>query len=86
MYIREPIMKDVSISELRQQLPTYLARVERGERLRVTNRGRAIAEISPPSQPAEAAVQARARLAGSVLRFDRPTEPVLDPSKWDRER
>lgn len=79
-------MTDVNITELRQQLPTYLARVERGERLRVTNRGRVIAEIAPPSEPVDAAEQARARLAGSVLRFDKPTEPVLDPSEWDRER
>ena len=25
---------------------------------------------------------ARARLCGSVLKYDRPTEPVIDPREW----
>lgn len=79
-------MTEVNITELRQQLPAYLARVQRGERVRVTNRGRVIAEITPPTEPADLVAQARARLAGSVLRFDDPTDPVLDPSKWDADR
>jgi prevent-host-death family protein len=76
-------MKEVNVTELRRQLPAYLARVQRGEHVRVTHRGQVIAEITPPAEPANAAAQARARLAGSVLRFDAPTEPVLEPSKWD---
>lgn len=76
-------MTDVSVTELRQQLQSYLARVQRGERVRVTHRGRVVAELSPPSSPADAAARARARLAGSVLRFDDPFAPVLDPSRWD---
>jgi prevent-host-death family protein len=79
-------MADVNVTELRQNLPAYLARVRRGERLRVTTRGRAIAEIVPPSgEPGEAAA-ARARLRGSVLKVDRPTAPVLDPASWDVNR
>ena len=26
---------------------------------------------------------ARARLRGSVLRYERPTEPVINPREWD---
>jgi antitoxin (DNA-binding transcriptional repressor) of toxin-antitoxin stability system len=60
--------------------------VRRGERLRVTTRGRAIAEIVPPSTGARESDAARARLRGSVLQVDRPTDPVLDPGEWDVNR
>lgn len=79
-------MKDVNVTELRQNLPAYLAKVKRGERLRVTSRGKVIAELTPPA-PSDGEVRAaRARLRGSVLRFDRPTEPVFDPDEWDVNR
>jgi len=79
-------MKDVKITELRQHLPEYLARARRGERLRVTSRGKAIAEISPPSPVPGEAAAARARLRGSVLRYDRPLDPVLSPEEWEANR
>jgi len=40
-------MRHVKVSRLRQDLPAYLAKVARGERVRVTLRGKAIAEIVP---------------------------------------
>jgi antitoxin (DNA-binding transcriptional repressor) of toxin-antitoxin stability system len=67
-------------------LPEYLARVRRGERLRVTSRGKVIAEISPPSIPQDQTRAARARLRGSVLRYERPLDPVIDPKDWDANR
>jgi antitoxin (DNA-binding transcriptional repressor) of toxin-antitoxin stability system len=79
-------MKDVKVTELRQKLPQYLAKVRRGERVRVTSRGKVIAEISPPSAPKDEARAARTRLRGSVLRYDRPLDPVVDPKDWDANR
>ena len=79
-------MKDVNVTELRQNLPEYLARVQRGERLRVTNRGHAIAEIAPPSASLEEAQAARARLRGSVLRYERPLDPVFSPEEWEMNK
>ena len=38
----------VGVGELRQNLSRYLRRVERGERLVVTDRNRPIAELGPP--------------------------------------
>lgn len=38
-------VKEVNVTALRQNLPNYLALVERGE----TVRGRVIAEITPPA-------------------------------------
>lgn len=40
--------KTVGIAELRQNLSRYLRRVEQGERLLVTDRNRAVAELGPP--------------------------------------
>jgi len=79
-------MKSVKVTELRQQLPAYLARVQRGERVQVTSRGRVIAEIGPPGATADEAKAARLRLRGSVLRYDRPMDPVIDPEEWDVNR
>jgi prevent-host-death family protein len=38
----------VGVGELRQNLSKYLRRVERGERLIVTDRNRPVAELGPP--------------------------------------
>jgi antitoxin (DNA-binding transcriptional repressor) of toxin-antitoxin stability system len=60
--------------------------VRRGERIRVTSRGRVVAEIVPPSQSPDAVAAARARLRGSVRRYDRPLEPVIEPGEWNMNR
>ena len=79
-------MKDIKVSELRQRLPEYLAKVRRGERLRVTLRGKVIAEITPPAASKDEVAAARARLRGSVLRYDDPLEPVIAPEEWEVNR
>ncbi|HTQ73587.1 MAG TPA: type II toxin-antitoxin system prevent-host-death family antitoxin [Burkholderiales bacterium] len=79
-------MKDVKVTVLRQKLPEYLARVKRGERVRVTSRGRVIAELAPPSAAKDDADAARERLRGSVRRYERPLEPVVDPKQWDANK
>lgn len=38
----------VGVAELRQNLSRYLRRVERGERLLVTDRNKPVAELGPP--------------------------------------
>jgi len=76
-------MNDVKVTELRQNLPEYLAKVRRGERVRVTSRGKVIAEISPPSASRKEAEAARVRLRGSLLQYDNPLEPALEPGEWD---
>ena len=79
-------MRKVKVTELRQNLPSYLARVRRGERVRVTSRGKIIAELAPPTASRKDIEAARARLRGSVLRYDRPLDPVLDPQEWNVSR
>jgi prevent-host-death family protein len=41
--------RTVGVAELRQNLSKYLRRVERGERLTVTDGNRPIAELGPPA-------------------------------------
>jgi prevent-host-death family protein len=86
MYIGARTMAEVNVTHLRQNLPEFLARVERGERIQVTSRGRVIAEISPPAPPADAIEAARARLRGSLVRYERPLEPVLPTEEWESNR
>lgn len=57
----------VGVGELRQNLSKYLKRVQRGERLLVTDRNRPVAELGPP--PATAGAQLDRLIAeGRVLR------------------
>ena len=79
-------MVEVNVTTLRRHLPEFLARVERGERVRVTSRGRAIAEISPPRPEPEAVDGARARLRGSLVRYDAPLEPAILTEQWEMNR
>ena len=79
-------MKDVNVTELRQNLPSYLARVARGEKVRVTSRGKVVAELTPPPAGAEEIEAARKRLRGSVRRFDRPLDPAFAPEEWEVNR
>ena len=57
--------------------------MKRGQRVRVTSRGKVVAELAPPSASQEEVEAARTRLRGSVLKYDKPTEPVIDPGEWD---
>lgn len=79
-------MTDVNVTELRQNLPAYLAKARKGQQIRVTSRGRVIAEIGPPSTLPDQAATARTRLRGSVVRFDDPLGPMIDPDGWDMHR
>ncbi len=79
-------MSAVNVTELRQNLPAYLAKVSRGSRIKVTSRGHVIAELVPPSAGKRDAAAARARLIGSVLRYERPLDPVFDATEWEMNR
>jgi prevent-host-death family protein len=74
-------MATVGIAELRQNLSEYLRRVERGERLVVTDRNRPVAELGPP--PATGDALDRLIAEGKVsrpLRRGLPEPLELDPA------
>jgi prevent-host-death family protein len=82
----EACMTDVNVTELRQNLPAYLDKARKGQRIRITSRGKVIAEILPPAATADESRAARDLLKGSVLRFDRPLAPAIDPAEWETSR
>jgi prevent-host-death family protein len=80
-------MNTVGIAELRQNLSRYLERVQRGERLVVTDRNRPVAELGPP--PTSGAALDRLIAEGRVSRPPRrglpgPLELTGDPYALSR--
>lgn len=75
-------MADVNVTDLRQNLPSYLDRARRGERIRVTSRGAVIAEITGPKATKEEADLIRKQLRGAVAHYESPTEPAYAPEEW----
>lgn len=73
----------VKISELRQNLPAYLAEVQAGGEIEVTVHGKVIARIVP-----EADRQAAARQYLKSLRKSAVIGDLVSPSgdAWDAER
>ncbi len=76
-------MLEVNVTLLRERLPEYLARVERGESVRVTRHGKAVAEIHPLSVPEAKLEDIRTRLRGSLVRYDDPFGPAIAEGEWD---
>jgi prevent-host-death family protein len=79
-------MTNVNVTDLRRNLPAYLEKVRRGQRIRVTVRGTAVAELIPPVPTRSEADAARALLKGSVRRYERPFDPAIDVADWDANR
>ena len=78
-------MPKVKVTELRQNLPAYLARVKRGEELEVMVHGKVVARIVPEQDRREAARKWLAELRKSGARI---TGDIMAPSGdvWDAER
>jgi prevent-host-death family protein len=75
-------MTSVNVTDLRQNLPSYLERARCGERIRVTSRGKVIAEISSPKAAEEEAELIREQLRGSVVQYELPAEPAHAREEW----
>lgn len=86
-------MATVSKTELNQQTAKVLARVAAGERLTITDRGRPIAELTPPAQNPWERLVSSGRVSlpskSGALRTppttsDRTTREILDDLRSDR--
>jgi prevent-host-death family protein len=64
---------DVGVRELKSKLSEFLARVERGETINVTSRGRRVAQIVPAV--GETAIERGLREGWITRKVDRPPEP-----------
>jgi prevent-host-death family protein len=67
-------MQEVSVSDLRNHLPEYLARVESGEAIWITRRGRVVARLSPVRD-----LSAEAKIRLSALRAVARVGDVVTP-------
>jgi len=63
-------MTQVSVSHLRQHLPAYLKRVQAGEAIQITSRGRVIARLEAEHDPAQAAREWLEKLKSRVTLVD----------------
>ena len=69
----------VAVRELKDRLSEYLRRVEAGEELIVTSRGKPVARLLPPQAPPVAAGEA---LQGALSRLSR--QPWYRPAAGER--
>jgi len=78
-----PPKLEVNVTDLRQNLPAYLAQVRKGKEIEVTSRGKVIARIVAGGDPRQ---EARERLL--AVRKHCRVGDVVSPSgaKWDAER
>lgn len=78
-------MIEVGVKELKDRLSEYLRHVANGERVRVTSRGRAVAEILPaasdPLGPRLRALVAEGRVALPAKPLPARAPPLGAPSK-----
>ena len=76
-------MREVKVTDLRNNLPAYLAVVQGGEELRVVSRGKVIARLVPEQNDVDAARERLLALRQTVQLGD-----VLSPLdlEWDAER
>ena len=76
-------MSEVNVTELRQNLPEYLADVKKGNEVKITVHGKVIARIVPEVDAKDAA---RKRLA--ALRAKCKVGDVITPTgaKWNADR
>jgi antitoxin (DNA-binding transcriptional repressor) of toxin-antitoxin stability system len=77
-------MARVSVSLLRQHLPSYLKRVQAGEAIQITSRGRVIARLEAEHDPALEARRWLDSLKGRVALVDvvSPLGPDTAETAW----
>lgn len=76
-------MREVKVTDLRNNLPAYLAVVQGGEEIRVVSRGKVIARLVPEKSDVDAARDRLLALRGTIQVGD-----VLSPIdvEWDAQR
>jgi prevent-host-death family protein len=72
-------MREIGVGELKAKLSSVLRRVEHGERIRVTRRGRAVADIVPP-MPERSEAMKKLIAEGRVTPASRPPSEAPPPA------
>lgn len=60
-------MLSINVTEFRKHLPTYLKRIQEGDEIQLTNRGKVIARIVPENDEAEAARKRLEAIRGTAI-------------------
>jgi prevent-host-death family protein len=74
----------VSKSRFKAKALEYFRLVERTRKpIVITDNGKAVLKVVPYAEDAADTLRS---LRGSVLRYDRPTDPVIEPGDWESTR
>jgi prevent-host-death family protein len=77
--------KMIGAAEFKAKCLRILDEVERtGESVTVTKRGRPFAQVKPIAKKERRSIIGA--LKGTVLKYERPFDPALDPGEWDANR
>lgn len=60
-------MLSINVTEFRKHLPAYLKRIQEGDEIQLTNRGKVIARIVPEKDEAEAARKRLEAIRGTAI-------------------
>lgn len=60
-------MLSINVTEFRRNLPTYLKRIQEGNEIQLTNRGKVIARIVPEEDEAQAARKRLEAIRGTAI-------------------
>lgn len=79
------IQQTVSKSQFKAQALEYLRLVQAQKQpLIITHNGKPVAEVIPYKEKQESNPEAILQsLRGTVLKYEDPTEPAIDPEDWD---
>lgn len=77
--------KMIGAAEFKAHCLRILDEVERtGEPVTVTKRGRPFAEVKPITKKVRRSIIGA--LKGTVLKYERPFDPAIDPEEWQANR
>lgn len=79
------MQQTISKSKFKAQALEYLRNVEKlKQSLIITHEGKPVVEVIPYKEKQESDQEAILKsLRGSVLKYEDPTEPAIDPEDWD---
>ena len=79
--------RSVGVAVFRRTCARLIAQVsEEREPITITRHGRPVALLTPVPRPDEDGEQIIGALRGSVLGYDDPFAPAVDPAEWDAVR
>lgn len=78
------MQQTVSKSQFKAQALEYLREVEKGKQpLIITHAGKPVVKVIPYKEEVKSPEEILKSLRGTLIRYDDPDEPAIDPSDWD---